>query len=318
MRSNYIFFTIIVALFINVNAQSDNNDINRLKLSPVVLPQAKAIPTESHSLLINKMNQIVASNGMSANTSSSRFIITPNVAILNKEIFSGAPMLHSIKLDVTFYVGDIVSGTKFSMASIEVIGTGTSEEKAFIQALNKIKTDDEKITKALNLGKTKIVDYYTKNCDIILKQATAMASKRNYDEAIFNLISIPDVCEACYNKAVDAIKPIFKEKIDYECGINLNNANNAWNSNQSYKGAEQAGVYLSKIDPSASCYKEAQALRDKINKRIQDVDKREWDYKWESEVGITKELIQAYRDIGVAWGENQPQTITTTYNVLWW
>ena len=200
---------------------------------------------------------------------------------------------------------------------MEVIGTAASEEKAFIQAFNKIKSNDENLTKAINLGKNKIVEYYAQNCDIIIKQALSMSSNRNYDEAIYNLISIPDASGACYNKAIDAIKPIFKEKIDYECGVNLNKANNAWNSNQSYEGAEQAGSYLSKIDPSASCYKEAQVLRDKINKRIQEIDKREWDYKWESEIGITKDLIQAYRDIGVAYGENQPQTITTT-NIIWW
>jgi hypothetical protein len=316
--SFFSVFSFFICFSSQMFSQANSNDFQRLKLSPIILPQASSIPNEAHSLLINKMNQIVSANGMTSNLNSSRFIITPNVAVLNKEIIGGAPILYSLKLEVTFYIGDAISGSKFSTASVEVIGTGTSENKALIQAFNKIKTDDEKIVKALSIGKSKIIDYYAQNCDIIIRQAASLAYNRNYDEAIFNLISIPDASNTCFNKALDAIKPIFKEKIDYECAVYLNKAENSWNSNQSYSGADEAGKYLSKIDPLSSCYNDAKALRDNINKRIIEIDKREWNYKWESEIGVTKDLIKAYRDIGVAWGENQPETILTTYNIIWW
>ena len=100
----------------------------------------------------------------------------------------------------------------------------------------------------------------------------------------------------------------------------MNKANNVWNSNISYYGAEEAGNYLSKIDPTSTCYLEAKVLRNNINSKIKEIDKRNWDFKWESEIGVTKDLIKAYRDIGVAWGENQPQTIInySSTNILWW
>ena len=311
---------LMLVLVFNSWCQTKSDDISRLKLAPIILPQASSIPSEANSLLIDKMNQIISANGLTANSQNSRFIITPNVAVLNKEILGGAPILYSIKIRTTFYVGDAISGTKFSTAAVESIGTGTSENKAYIQAFNKINVQDKNILNAIDLGKLKIIEYYSTNCDIIIRSATSIAQKRNYDEAIYNLISIPDACGVCYNKAMDAIKPIFKEKIEFECSVAFNKASNAWNSNQSYAGAEEAAVYLSQIDPGASCYVNAQELRNKISKRIQEIDQREWNYKWEKEIGITKDLIKAYRDIGVAWGENQPQTIntTTTYNVLWW
>ena len=309
---------VFLSIGLQVWSQSKADDLSRLKLAPVILPQASAIPSEANALLIDKMNQIVSSNGLTANANNSRFIITPNISVLSKEIIGGAPILYSIKIQVSFYVGDGNSGTKFSSAAIESIGTGTSENKAYIQAFNKINTSDTKIVEAINIGKLKIIEYYTVNCDLLIKQATAMAQKRNYDEAIYNLISIPDACGSCYNKAIDAIKPIFNEKINYECGVYLNMASNTWNANQTYSGAQEAGNYLSKIDPGAACYPQAEALRNTIRDKVTEIDKREWNYKWEKEIGITKDLIKAYRDIGVAWGENQPQTITTTYNVIWW
>ena len=311
----------ILVLYISVFTFSQQNvkDYQRLKLSPVILPQANLITLEAESALLNKMNQIVSTNGLASELNTSRFIITPNILLLNKEILSGSPILYSLKMEITFYIGDIISGNKFSSAPITVIGIGQSETKAYIQAINKINYSDQNLVNALEKGKSRILDYYTSNCDLIIKDAISKSYTRDFDESISILISIPDVCESCYTKAIDAIKPIYKQKVDYECSVFLNKANNIWNSNISYFGAEQAGNYLSKIDPSSSCFNEAKFLRDNINSKIKEIDQRNWNFKWESEIGITKDIIKAYRDIGVAWGENQPKTINySSTNIIWW
>lgn len=88
-----------------------------------------------------------------------------------------------------------------------------------------------------------------------------------------------------------------------------------WNANQSWDGANSAGAILATIDPKAACAGEAKALSEKIAKRILEVDKREWDFKYDKEIGLERDRIQAYRDIGVAWGSHQPQNIT--YKTLW-
>jgi hypothetical protein len=314
-----ILLFILISISYSVFSQINLNDYKRIKIASIILPQSNNTTVEAQSALINKMNQIITSNGLSSELNTTRFIITPNINILNKEILSGSPILYSLKMEITFYIGDAVSGTKFSSAPISVIGIGQSETKAYIQAINKINYNDVSINKALEIGKNKIVEYYTTNCDLIIREAVSKSYTRNFDESIYDLISIPDVCNECYNKALDAITPIYKQKIDYECSINLNKANNIWNSNLSYNGANEAGNYLSKIDPQSSCYTEAKELRNKINNKINEIDKRNWDFKWESEIGLTKDLIKTYRDIGVAWGENQPKTINySSTNIIWW
>jgi hypothetical protein len=63
-------------------------------------------------------------------------------------------------------------------------------------------------------------------------------------------------------------------------------------------------------------------LVDKISKRVFELDKREWDFKlqqYKDGVDLQKAIISAARDIGVAYGNNQPDVI---YNyestlVLW-
>ena len=136
-----------------------------------------------------------------------------------------------------------------------------------------------------------------------------------FDEAIFKLTSVPDVCTDCWEKAMDAVAPIFKQKIDFECKEKINLANNVWNAGQSWDAAQKAGAVLSTIDPNSSCVDDIKPLATKIEKRIKEVDGREWDFFYDYNIGLTRDMIKAYRDIGVAWGEGQPQTIV--YKSLW-
>jgi hypothetical protein len=120
---------------------------------------------------------------------------------------------------------------------------------------------------------------------------------------------------------MDAVGPIYKQQIDLQCKKDLMEANSVWSTNQDYSGAEQASAFLAKIDPNSSCYGDAKILTDKMAKRIKEIDQRDWAFQLkqqQDEVDIRKAEIKSARDIGVAYGENQPKTITT-YNISsWW
>jgi hypothetical protein len=85
--------------------------------------------------------------------------------------------------------------------------------------------------------------------------------------------------------------------------------------------AEAAAAYLAKIDPNSSCYAEAKVLNDKMAKRVKEIDQREWNFalkQQQDQVDIEKATIKAARDIGVAYGENQPDVIYETAIYGWW
>ena len=101
----------------------------------------------------------------------------------------------------------------------------------------------------------------------------------------------------------------------------MNESNSVWTANPNYDGAQQASSILSRIVPGASCYNDAITLSDKIAKRLKEIDKREWDSmlkQQQDSVDIEKEYIRAARDIGVAYGENQPDVVYETSVILWW
>jgi hypothetical protein len=301
--------------FLQAQTTGKMDDKGRLALAAWVPDQIEGMPTAAKKNLENKLSQIITANGLSGDAMNSRFIITANVTVLTKDLTESAPPMQAYTLNITFYIGDGFEGKSFSSYSTTVKGVGENETKAYNAALKSIKTNDPAYQSFIEKGKTKIIEYYNAQCDVIIKEAKVMAGMNKFDEAIWKLTSVPDVCTECWNKCMAAVAPIFQQKIDFECKTKLTEANNLWNAGQSYDAAQQAGAILATIDPKASCFNEAKALSDKIGKRILEVDKREWNFKYDKEIGLERDMIKAYRDVGVAYGNGQPQNVT--YKSFW-
>jgi len=311
----WLIFAISISLAQAQTSDGKMSDKGRLVLAAWVPEQIENMPVASRNNLENKLNQIITANGMSGSTWDSRFILSANVTVQTKDITASAPPMQAYTLDVTFYIGDGFEGKAFSSYSTTVKGVGDNETKAYNAALKNIKTTDPNYQAFIEKGKTKIIEYYNAQCDFIIKDAKSKAGMNNFNEAIWKLTSVPDACSDCWNKCMLAVAPIFQQKIDFECKTKLTEATNIWNAGQSWDAAQAAGAILSGIDPKSSCFNESKALSDKIAKRIKEVDKREWDFKYDQEIGLERDMIKAYRDVGVAWGNGQPQNVT--YKSLW-
>lgn len=318
MKYNKIFLISIFILFISfANAQNSGrmDEKGRLAIGVWVPDQIEELPAAAKNSLENKLSQIIVANGLGDGRANSRFILSANVAVLTKDITPTAPPMHVYTLDLTLYIGDGLVGKAFSSYSTTVKGVGENETKAYMSALKNINTNNQSFQSFIDNGKAKIIEYFNAQCDINIKEARVLAGMNQFDKAIWLLTSIPDVCTDCWNKSMAVTAQIFQQKIDFECKIKLTQATNVWNAGQNWDAAEQAGAILSTIDPNSSCYNGAKALGDKISKRILAVDKREWNFAWEKEIGLTRDMIKAYRDIGVAWGNGQAKSII--YKSLW-
>jgi hypothetical protein len=218
-------------------------------------------------------------------------------------------------MDITFYIGDGIEGNVFSSYNTSVTGTGPSETKAFSDALRNVKTDHPEYQSFVVQGKAKIINYFNTQCDLIIKEAKTLAGMQKYDEALWKLSIVPSACTDCWNKCLDAAEPIFRQKIDRECSSLIMEATNIWNSGRNFEAAQLAASAMSKINPASRCSDEAIALSEQIGKRIKEIDQRTWDFKYDKEITLRQDIIKAQRDIGVAYGEHQPQNIT--YKTFW-
>ena len=314
-----IILSILIVVGCNIYAQNTagkSDDMARITLAAYVPQQINNMPEAARSMLANKLSQIVTQNGMGGSASNQRFIITANINVMSKDITPTAPPMQAFTLDVTLYIGDGIDGTKFASISTTLKGVGENENKAYISALKNLKTTDPNYQAFIEKGKTKIVEYYNSKCDFIVKEAQTLASQNKYEEAIYKLTSVPEVCKTCYDKCMDAVAPIYKLQIDRQCKLKLAEASNLWAANQTVDAGNTAGEILSTIDPSAACFAEVKTLSSKIAARVKELDAREWNYTLK-EQAQESERIKAYRDVGVAYGNGQPKSVT--YNVIgWW
>jgi len=323
MKNILTFILLLNALSYSISQSSNNNtkDAARIAIAPYVSDQIANFPNEAKNLLNNKLNQIVTNQGMSGSANNERFIITANISITNKDITHTAPPQHSYTLDVTFYIGDGFSGKIYSTVTKTYLGIAPSETKAYIEALKQIKSGDKSFVDFVQQGKDRILDYYNSQCDFILKSSQTAASQNNYEDAIYQLTQVPEVCKECYDKCMNAVGPLVQKQLDRDCASKLTQANTLWSANRDVYTANQVSEILSTIDPQANCFKDVKLLSAKIEARVKELDNREWKLALkiqQDDVDIQKANIKAARDIGVAYGNNQPKTITT-YNISgWW
>jgi len=320
MKATRILFITSMAFLLCMPAQAQNtigklDDLGRIALNTWVPDQIEYMPAASRVNLENKLSQIATRYGMGASELLPRFIITANVVVQSKDITATAPPMTALTVDITIYIGDGIEGKVFASTNVSGKGVGENETKAYTAALRSLDPGNKKIQQFMEEGKRKIIAYYNSRCDIIIKEAQMLQSQNRFDEAIYTLMCIPDVCLDCYNKAMDAVGPVFKEKIDWECKAKVNAARNVWSAGLNRRAADDAAGILMTIDPEAACFDEAVAFTGEIARRIREIDGREWDFKLKKEIDLERDRIRAWRDVGIAWGTNQPKNIV--YKSLW-
>lgn len=314
MKKSILLFTLIAATLFAFaqNSGGKTDDIGRISLTSIMPDQLGSMTPAALKMMENKLSQIATQNGLGG-SANKRFIITANVIEISKDITPTAPPMIAYTLEVTIYVGDALTKTKFGSTSLQVKGADVNETKAYISALKNIKPGSPELQSFLDKTKAKIIEYYNSQCDFIIKDAQSLASQNKYEEAIYRLTSVPDVCKDCYEKAADAVAPVYRKYIDKQGAKLLSDAKNVWQANQNVEGANKAAVLLAGIDPDAANFKEVEAFTAVVAKRVKELDQRDWDFKLKVQqdgVDVQKQQIEAYKTVGVAFGENQQPNST--------
>mgnify|MGYP003338969173 CR=1 FL=1 len=271
-------FIAIILFACKSHTQVKSDDFGRIILNTYVSQELK-IPEEAKRALETKLNQISTNNGIGGSSANPRFILTAAVNIGTKDIIAGPPQMIAQNLDITLYVGDAVANTKFSNITLPVKGVGTNENKALIDAFKNINPRNKEIALFLEEGKSKIISYYSSQCDIILKQANSLSGQYKYEEAIYTLMSVPETCKDCYLKSREEASRIFNKKIQSDCVEKVKQAKILWAAEPDNIGAAKVVNILISIIPSESCKMEIDNLSNEINKKLQEDQKKKYEYE---------------------------------------
>ena len=308
----------LTVVTITSTAQLKLDDFGRVILNSY-LPDNINLPSEAKSLLITKLNQIASNNGMGGSQANPRFIITANVNVGTKDIIAGPPQLIAQNIDITFFVGDAITNTIYANTTLSLKGVGTNENKAFIEAIKTINPKNKELLIFLEEGKTKIINYYATQCDFILKQANTLAEQFKFNEAIYELMTVPDICKECYFKSKDEATLIFKKKIESDCTEKLKEAKLIWTAEPTENGALKAAAVMISIVPSDNCKIEINKLSIDIKTKLQIDQKKKYDYdmlEMQKRYDTEQKIIDAQKQIALEQAKNQPKTIT--FQTIYW
>lgn len=314
-RILWLFHCLWVTLSLSAQALSDEG---RISLNAVV-PEG-TIPAEACRNLENKLVRAIATKGFADNGYTNRFVVTAKADITSKDIVASTPPRVSQKMEISFMVGDVIENKIYSTCVLPLTGIGTNENKAFISAFSKVNSNQKELQDMLDDAKAKIVSYYTTHCDKIITDAQALAGMQRYNEAIFHLMSVPDVCADCYQKCRITSVNIYKQKINTEGNSLLNQAKNIWMKQPDITGAEEVAKIICKINPEAQSYNEVIAFRNEIGSKLEAAAKQKWDLQmkqYDDNQAFKQSIVEACKAIGVAFGNGQPKSVTKTIVQRW-
>jgi len=301
----YIIILLISVLsFTSVSLCAQNCEI---PLIPYIQDRIDPLPSETRSYLETKLTQIVVQNGISVGAGYGQFYLVSKFALLNKDIVSGSPVMISQRLNVSLFLVDCFGEKVIASTNFEIQSVGTNDNKVYINAIRNINPSSADIQAFVKQGKEKMLNYYDTNYGIIIKKAQNLSGMKQYEEALYLLTSVPE-CSKGYDSAIAACRKIYQTYIDNRCQHSLMQARTAWAASPNADGAAMAGEYLTEIEPDAACYKDALSLYNEIKSSV----KEDWKFEFKNydERALEKQRIEAFKEVGVAWGKGQKPSTT--------
>lgn len=312
-------FVFLLTLLVSSISYAQSSDDGRISIQ-AIMPDGE-IPAEACRNIETRMQRMLANNGYGDNGYIERFVLTAKIDVISKDFVPSTPARVSEKLEVTFFVGDVIENKLYASVTIMLQGIGTNENKALISAFSKINPNQKNLVDMLSLAKSKIIDFYINHCTEEIRKAQTMVSMGDYDEAIARMMAVPNVCSDCYARCQENAVNFYQQKIDAFALQQLNKARNAWMKGQDAAHAEEIAEYLNAISPFSASYSEAEKLRNMISVKLHADEKyvRKMETKsYEDSIAFKKSMIKACRDVGLAWATNQPKSIVKTIIRGWW
>lgn len=281
MKKLIFLFLLTFVVLGNFKVSAQEND--RIYIS-VYQPDKDEITSEASKHLTNKMKNLILAHGISDEDDNNRFVITSKILVTTKDIVPSTPQRISEKIEFTFMIGDVIENKVFESVSISTVGVDINETKAMISAIKKINIKNSQFESFISNAKKKIESYYTERCNQILTQARQSAANRDFDNAIYQLMQVPSICdcaEECQNLEIE----LYQQRIDLNAEQLLNQAQSIWASSPTIDGASRAAEIIKQIPSGSSSQPKVELLISDIESKLKEYQRKEWAFK-----------IQKYKD----------------------
>jgi Skp family chaperone for outer membrane proteins len=207
-------------------------------------------------------------------------------------------------------IGDIIENKVFESYTFSAIGIGINENKSYINAITKMKTNSPQFTSFIEKAKEKIIQYYAARCEQILIEAKQQAANHDYQQAIYQLMQVPNICD-CAEKCQTLMIEYYDAYTETTAAELLNDAKSKWASAPNAEGAALAADIIAQIPAGTKVQSELDALIAEINQKLRENEKRDWAFKmkqYEDEQARQKrefQLRKQQQEADIAYREKQ-------------
>lgn len=242
---------------------------NNIKLT--ILPPAATgeITEEASVLMVGKMMQIVAQNGIGGYGNSPVFALATVMAPTARTTTGTAPQKMITKYTITYVVANMLTGDVYASHNEDVEGVGNSFSEATRNAVNEIK-NTPKIQQMLKTASERIMSWYKSNPQGFKAIVEDFVSKQDYETAYALLASVPQEAKECMAYAQKRQNQVLEEMKNQKAAETLAELKNAI-ATAGEKYDPMAAGYLKMIPANSKQYADASKLYDNYIKHIQDV-----------------------------------------------
>lgn len=312
----------------------------QIQITPFIDEQnCNAMPYGICEILNQKLANVISQNDIQSQMGQSRFVLTCNVTEESKNVLSTSPVQIAYVLDLHLYIGDGETGTKYISQTFRAKGIGSTEEKAYRNAVKNLQAKSQQMTEFVGNGRTRILEYYEMSREQILSSVRACVDGKNLEQAAYELCLIPQEV-SYYNDVQLLLGKVNGKIVDNKSSDLLLQAKSLWASEQNEATANQIADLITQIDANASCYAEAQNFMNTVTARMEQLNNREWAARQRQlahkrEMEVIREnnrstetqmrikaqrdqniaTIKAVRDVAVQYARSRPRVV---YHVHGW
>lgn len=311
MKLHKILAASLLLMGVGFGSAADNCELFIQVVPPAENPGD--LPFDVSELLTNRLVRAVSADGVVASPDYGQLYLTARCADVYKSTLAGPPTQTVVNTELTLAVADIGGGTVFATKTFDLRGVGTSEQRAYINALQQLSGRNSALASFIADAKVKTIAYFNRNYKSLLSKAQRAASMRDYEQALYYSTLIPECCVG-FAEAEAATQKYYQGYVDYTGTMLLNQAKAAFATSPNAAGAAEAYALLAQIDPQSAAYKASESFAAEVKKQT----KAEYDFevhkKYEDSMALERQRLSAARDVGVAYGRGQKNTTT---NILW-
>ncbi|MGH7616553.1 MAG: hypothetical protein ACREPM_04935, partial [Gemmatimonadaceae bacterium] len=271
---------------------------SELSVAVVVPPAAPGIDEAVRVQVESRLSQLLTGTGFAAVPGGSTLVMYPSLVVLEERTLEGLQRRTLVKLDLTLFMKNAADGVLFASTSQAIAGTGPNRNAAIVNAVSSIQGGDPALQQFATSARSKINDYYARNCDGVIGDARTQATTGDIGRAMATVLSVPREIASCHDRANAAAVQIYTDFQDRLCRKQLARA----------KADEAARRFIDAIDalqgavdPTSPCAREEGDLLTQIGR---DIDHAEASVKAKLDVIVAKRTTLS-RDL------DSPGKITT-------